>query len=658
MNEQQKKESLKPKGDTKHNLTLADDTYINKELIEKAKKDGVKLVFDRFEEQQPQCGFGSTGVCCKNCFQGPCRIIPGKSDKGICGANVDTIVARNLLRTAASGATCHTDHAKEAVLALLKIAEGKTDAYKIKDEAKLRSFAKALGKKSTGPIKKVAKEVAMEALEDFRRQEGIFGEKEGSYSNWLKIRATKERIETWSKLGILPINSDSETSHALHQTTMGNDADPIDILLSTLKMGLVDGYGGLNLATDMQDVMFGTPYLTKSEANLGVLKEDYVNIIVHGHVPLLSEKVVEWGKKLNNEAKKLGAKGINIVGMCCTGTELLMRQGIPFAGHVLQQELAIVTGIVDATVVDLQCIYPSLQDIVACYHTKLITTIDFVKIPGALHIKFDIEHADKAAKQIISEALKAYPNRKKERIYVPQEKSTVYAGFSVEAIIAALSKLNKKEPLKPLVDNIANGNIFGVAAIVGCRNPKLRGLKFHENLTKILLKNNILVVGTGCWAHAAAQEGLMTPEATEKYAGPTLKAVLKAIGEANGLTALPPALHMGSCVDNGRIGVLLGAIADYMKVPIHKLPVAGSAPEYVTEKAVAIGTYFLTLGVAVHLNPVPPVTGSKMVTGVLTEGLEDITGGKVLIGTTPEEAARVIIAHIKKKREDLGLKQV
>jgi len=631
------------------------NVYINKELIEKAKKDKVKLVFDRFEEQQPQCDFGLTGVCCKNCFQGPCRIIPGKQERGVCGANVDVIVARNLLRSAAAGATCHTDHAKEAILALLKIAEGKTKAYKIKDEKKLRTFAKLLGVKSTGDAKKVAKAVVLEVLEDFRRQEGLFHKTEGCCLNWMNIRATKERIETWRKLGILPVNADAETSHALHQTTMGCDADPINLLLSVLRMGLVDGYSGLNLATDMQDIIFGTPYLTKTTTNLGVLKEDYVNVIVHGHVPLLSEKVLEAAKKPANiaRAKALGAKGINVVGMCCTGNELLMRQGIPMAGHVLQQELAIVTGVVDATVVDLQCIYPSLQDIAACYHTKLITTIDYVKIPGALHIKFEVENADKSAQQIIDEALKAYPKRKRN-IFIPKEKTIAYAGFSVEAIIAALSKLNKKDPLKPLIDNIANGNILGVVGIVGCRNPKLRGEPFHEELTKILLKNNILVVGTGCWAHAAAQAGLMTPEATEKYAGPKLKAVLEAIGKANGLPALPPALHMGSCVDNGRIGTLLGAIADRLKVPISALPVAGSAPEYVTEKAVAIGTYFLTLGLAVHLNPIPPVTGSKLVTKVLTQDLEKITGGKVLIGTTPEAAAKAIIQHIKRKRTGLG----
>lgn len=634
---------------------LVENTFLNKELLDKAKKDKVKLIFDRYKEQQPQCPFGLTGICCKACFQGPCRIIPNAGKlQGICGANGDLIVARNLLRSAAAGASSHSDHAKEAVLALLKISQGKAKAYQIKDTNKVKDFAKLLGKNNSQNSNKLAENVALEALEDFRRQEGLFHKSEGDYLNWLRIRATKERIQLWKKLNILPISSDSETSHALHQTTMGNDADSLHIFYSLLKIGLVDGYSGLTMATDIQDMIFGTPYLTKSEANLGVLQEDYVNIIVHGHVPLLSEKVMEWSKKLKKEAEKLGAKGINVVGMCCTGNELLMRQGVKFAGHVLQQELALVTGAVEAIVVDLQCIYPSLQDIASCYHTKLITTIDFVRIPSALHIKFEVENADKCAKQIIGEALKAYPKRNKSKVYIPKEKSIVYAGFSVEAILEALSKLDKKDPLKPLVENIKKGNILGIVAVVGCRNAKLQGFKFHEELTKILLKNNILVVGTGCWAHAAAQEGLMTPEATKKYAGDKLKEVLTKIGQANNLPALPPALHMGSCVDNSRIAVLIGKLAEYLKLPIHKLPIAGTCPENATEKSFSIGMFFLTLGVSTHINPLLPITGSKLITKLMTNDMEKITGSKMLIGSSPESAAKVIIDHIKKKRKELG----
>jgi len=480
--------------------------------------------------------------------------------------------------------------------------------------------------------------------------------KEGTYLNWLRIRATKERINTWKKLGILPVNADAETSHILHQTTMGCDADPVDLLLSVMRIGLVDGYSGLTLATDIQDIIFGTPMPVKSESNLGVLKEGYVNIVVHGHVPILSEKIVEWAKKLNDTAKKVGAKGINVVGTCCTGIEVLMRQGVPIAGHVLQQEMVIATGVCDLMIVDLQCIYPSIANVAQCYHTKIVTTIDYVRIPGAIHIPFEVDKADETAKKIVKLAVDNFKNRRKNKVFIPKEKAEVWTGFSAEAIIEALKKVNRKVPLKPLVDAIKSGDIYGIVGIVGCRNPKVRGMRFHEELTKLLIKKNVLVVGTGCWAHAAAQEGLMTPEATEKYAGAKLKRVLKAIGQANGLPALPPALHMGSCVDNGRIGVLLGAIADYLKVPIPALPAAGSAPEYVTEKAVAIASFFLALGLAVHINPVPPVTGSKLVTKILTKDLEEITGGKVLIGTTPEEAAKVIVAHIRKKRKELGLK--
>jgi len=635
---------------------MAKDSWVDEKIIAKAKKEKVSLVFDRFSLQQPQCAFGGQGICCRICHNGPCKIIKGRVDKGVCGADADVIVARNWVRHTAAGANTHSDHAKEAVGVLLKVAEGKTKAYKITDEKKLRAFAKKLGVRSTGPAKQVAKAVALKAMEDFRRQEEFEVKKEGEYLNWIKLHASKERIDTWKKLGILPINPDHETSRALHQTHMGCDADPVHLLLTALRLGVTDGYGGLHMATDMQDILFGTPMLTKSMSDLGVLKKDYVNIAVHGHVPLLSEKVVEWGKKLDKEARKVGAKGINIIGVCCTGNEVLMRRGIPLAAHEMQQEMVIATGALEAMVVDTQCIYPSVQDVASCYHTKLITTLDFVRIPGAKHVPFHAETADKAAKEIIMTGVRNF-KRRPHSVYIPKKKAEVWAGFSPEMILAALSKVDKKDPLKPLIDNIANGNIRGVAALVGCRNPKLRGKKFGEKMMKILLKNNVLVVTTGCMSHAAAHDGLMNPCAVEKYCGKKLAAVLTAIGKANGLPGpIPPVLHMGSCVDNGRIETVLNAVAAKLKVPIYKLPVAASAPEYVTEKAVAIGTWALALGVTTHINPVPPVTGSELVTRVFTKDLEGITGSKVLIGTTPEDAAKAMLKHINGRRKNLGLK--
>lgn len=616
-------------------MPLAKESFYNRDLVAKAKKDGVKIVYDRFEEQQPQCGFGLAGICCRACFQGPCRIIPGKNEKGICGASADVIAARNLVRFAAAGATCHTDHAKEIVLALMKVLDRKTKNYGVKDWNKLRAISKRLGVVG-------GKNVVLEALEDFRRQEGLFHRKEGDYLNWLKINVPKERIRVWGKLDILPVSCDSETSHALHQTTMGNDADYVNLLKEVLRLGLVDGFGGLWLGTDMQDIIFGTPKLVKSEANLGLLKRDYVNIIVHGHVPLLSEKVVEWAKK----KKVRGAKGVNVVGMCCTGNEVLMRNGVGMIGHVLQQEMALVTGLVDACVVDMQCIYPSLQDIASCYHTKLITTIDFVRIPGALHLKFEVENADRAARQIVDEGVKAYYKRDVSKIYAPNEKSKMIGGFSVECIEELLGRVNKRKPLKAVLDALKKKELRGIVAVVGCRNAKLRGMKFHEGLMKEMLKRDILVVATGCGAHAAAQEGLMHGQ---KYCGPGLKRFLKRVGDANRVE-LPGVWHMGSCIDNSRIARLFVELSESAGRRVCEMPFAVSAPEMAHEKCFSIGVFYLCLGLDVHVNPLPPVGGSRNVQKLLCSDLKGILGGRVLTGNSVDSAVRVLVNSLEGKK--------
>lgn len=442
----------------------------------------------------------------------------------------------------------------------------------------------------------------------------------------------------------------------MHQTNMGMDADPINLVLATAKQGLVDGYSGLKLATDIQDILFGTPAPVVTEANLGVLKSDSVNVIVHGHVPLLSEKIVQWARILSAEAEAAGAKGIDVAGICCTGNEVLMRQGIPLATNFLAQELAIVTGAVDAMVVDVQCIMPSLARVASCYHTELITTMPIVKIPGATHIPFNLENADEAAQQIIRKVIAAYVRRDPRKVHIPNHRTKIMAGFSVEAITGALSRLNLDQPLKPLVDNIANGNIVGVVATVGCNNVKVTQDLFHVEMVKELIKNNVLVVATGCSGHALAKAGLMNSEGTELFAGETLKSVLTALGEAAGLGApLPPVLHMGSCVDNSRIGDLVTVIAHYLGVDTAALPVAASAPEPQHEKALSIGTWAVTMGITTHLGVVPPVLGSKAVTELLTQGLTDVIGGKFYVETDPLLAAQGLITDIRAKRSALGL---
>jgi carbon-monoxide dehydrogenase catalytic subunit len=619
-----------------------------RKLIEKAKKENVELIFERFEKQKPQCFFGISGGCCKNCFQGPCRIIPGKSEKGICGANADVIAIRNILRMCSAGASAHVDHAREVLLALDAIVHNKTKAYKIKDETKLRRIAKSLGKKYKGEIKKVAEEVVKEGLEDFRRQHGVFHIRgEGKYLNWLRINANEERKERWKELGILPINFDLEISRAQHATTLGNDADLLSLILQTLRIGLVDGYA-MHLSTNMQDIIFGTPRLIEAEANLGTIKKDYVNIAVHGHVPLLSQKIVEWAKKLENKARRVGAKGVNVIGVCCSGHEVLMRYGISIASHILESELPIVTGALEAMVVDTQCIYPSLQDVASCYHTKIITTM-VAKIPKAMHIPFSVEKADEMAKKIVLEAINNFKNRGK-KIFIPKQKTKVITGFSVETILELLSKLNKKDPLKPLIDSIVEGKVRGIAAVIGCRNIKAKK-KFGEKLIKILLKNNVLVLTTGCIAHAAAQEGLMERNA-KKFAGKGLREFLEKIEKVSHFP-IPCVWHMGSCVDNSRIETLVNLISNKLKVPIPKLPLVASAPEWMTEKSIAIAFWALALGISTHLNPFPPIASSENTKKFLMEELEDITGAKILVGETPEDAAKVMLEHIENKRKEL-----
>ncbi|MEE8471651.1 MAG: anaerobic carbon-monoxide dehydrogenase catalytic subunit [Dehalococcoidia bacterium] len=624
----------------------------DRELLDKAHAEGLVTGRDRLAAMQPQCGFGELGTCCRMCYMGPCRIDPfGEGpQEGVCGAGPDTIVARNLLRECVGGAASHMGHARHVALLLKQVGEGKVKGYEIKGKAKLLSLAQGLGIATKGRnIKAVAVDVADVALNDFGRQDG-------EPMAWLKLRAPKKEFEMWKDLGILFSNPHNELEEAMHRTSMGNDADPVNLLLALLRMGLADGYAGLYMGTDLQDVLFGVPKPVQVEANMGVLKVDSVNLAVHGHNPLLSEKVLEWAGKMEGEAKAAGAKGVNVVGVCCTGNELTMRHGVPMAGHNLQSELILVTGAVDEMVVDIQCIWPHAAELAGCYHTAMVTTDPMVKIPGATHIEFHHDNADEKAQEIVRTAIEAYKRRDKARVNIPKYKSTVIAGLSVEAIIDVLKKVDAKDPLKPVIDNIVNGNILGAVGFVGCPSLKLRDTAMTERMTKVLLQNNVLVVTTGCTAHILGQAGFMNTEAAGKYCSDGLKAVLTAVGEAAGLGgALPPVWHMGSCLDNCRIADLLAALAAKLDIKISQLPVAGSAPELVQEKAISIGTFFLALGLTVHLAPAPRILGSPVVTKVLTQDLPSITGGRAYVETDPEKAALGLIEDIKSKRKLLGL---
>ncbi len=608
-------------------------------MLREAEKQGLETAWDRFEAQQPQCGFGQLGVCCRNCNMGPCEIDifgEGGPTKGVCGATADIIVARNLLRMIAAGAAAHSDHGRDIAHTLLLTAEGKGGGYQIKDEEKLKTLAAEYGIETKKRGKeKIALDLAKAIYAEFGKQEGPIQ---------FTLRAPEKRVELWQNLGIDPRGVDREIVECMHRTHIGVDNDYVNIVLHGLRTSIGDGWGGSMIATELSDVLFGTPSPVKAVANLGVLREDEVNVIVHGHEPTLSEMIVAAAAdtELLKLAKKQGANGINVAGICCTGNEVLMRHGVPIAGNFLQQELAIITGAVEAMVVDVQCIMPALPELADCYHTKIISTSPKAKFPGATHVEFHEEKAYEIAKEIVKTAVENYQNRKAELVKIPDESTECMVGFSVEAILSALGG-----SLDPLLDAVKSGAIKGIAGVVGCNNPKVKHDYSHLTLVKELIKRDILVVNTGCNAIACAKAGLLLPEAAEQ-AGEGLKGVCKALG-------IPPVLHMGSCVDISRILVACAAIADALGVDISDLPVAGAAPEWMSEKAVSIGAYVVASGIYTVLGTVPPVLGSSNVTKLLTEGAEGVVGAKFAVEVDPLKAADLITDHIEGKRKALGI---
>lgn len=607
-------------------------------MLEIAHQEGIETVWDRLSKQQPQCGYCSLGTSCRICSMGPCRVDPfGEGpQKGVCGADADIIVARNLARTIAAGAASHSDHGRDILETLHRVGEGKTDVYKISEPAKLRRLAAEYGLATDDKTdQQIAAALAWEMMEDFgmRRERLPFVK-----------RAPKARQEIWDKTGVTPRGIDRENVEALHRTHMGVDNDWVNILLHAVRTSLSDGWGGSMLATELSDILFGTPTPHMALVNLGVLRADMVNIILHGHNPMLSEVIVAASQDLEiiKLAQSKGANGINLAGLCCTGNEVLMRKGIPMAGNHLMQELCIITGAVELMVVDYQCIMPAVTETARCFHTKVISTFDKAKFPGAEHVHFDPEHGLEIGKQIVRMAVENFTNRVPGRVRIPVEPVPLMSGFSIEAILGALGGTPQ-----PLVDAIVNGSIRGAVGIVGCNNPKIKQDLGHTELTKRLIENDILVVVTGCATVADGKAGLMVPAAAD-LAGPGLRAVCKALG-------IPPVLHLGSCVDNTRILVLAAALANHLGVDISALPLAGAAPEWYSEKAVAIGAYVVASGIYTVLGVAPPVFGSLNVVKLLTEGLEGVFGATFAVEPDPNRAAVLIRRHIESKRAGLGL---
>jgi len=610
------------------------------EMLRIAEEEGYETVFTRVEEIKP-CPIGRDGACCKHCFMGPCRLV-GKTTRGVCGATLDTVVARNLARAIAVGAASHGDHGRDMALTLLAAAEGEAPDYRVRDLQKLLEVADILGVPYRDrDANEIARDVALKILAEFGQQKGEL--------TYLK-RAPLRRQEIWRKLGIAPRGIDREVVDLLHRTHIGNDQDAEHLLLGAMRCALADGWGGSMYSTDITDILFGSPAPLKTRANLGALKEDEVNIVVHGHEPIFSEMMVLAvnDPELIEYARSKGAKGINLAGICCTGNETLMRQGIPTVGNFLSQELALLTGAVDLMAVDVQCIMQALAPLAEQFHTKFVTTSPKVKIKGAIHVEFDESRALEIAKELVKMAIDNFPNRGKVRI--PKHVSEVVAGFSHEYITYALGGYYRGS-FRPLNDAVIQGRIRGVAGVVGCNNPRSTQDYAHEYIVRELIKNDVLVVQTGCGAIASAKYGMLLPEMMEEV-GPGLREICEATG-------LPPVLHMGACVDNTRILTVASQMATEggLGEDIADLPAVGIAPEWMSEKALAIGTYFAASGVYVIFGVGSPIKASEEVQRIMTEGWERTVGGKLEFVEDPEEIVRRALEHIDKKRAALGLEE-
>lgn len=615
-------------------------------LLENGKKVGADSWQQRVKNQTPHCGFGEAGTCCRICSMGPCRITR-KSPRGICGCDVHGIVGRNFLRFTAGGSATHSDHGREICHTLYQAKEGGN--YQVKDPEKLVRIAKEWGVETEGKdIYDLAHEIAELGLMEYGKPFGT--------QRFLK-RAPEHTQELWHNAGIEPRAIDREVSTALHMTHMGNTSLPEALVRQALRCGLSDGWGGSMMGTELSDVLFGTPKPIDSTANIGVMEKDMVNIIVHGHDPSLSEMIVYYANdpEMIALAKSVGAKGINIAGVCCTANEVAMRHGIPMAGNFLSQENVVLTGACEAIVVDVQCIFPALGPLSKCFHTKFITTSPICRMPDSEFIQFSAENAGDNAKAIVKMAVENFKNRKQELVNIPNQVQKTRVGYSVEAIVKVLdgvanSQVDQFGTTKPLLECITSGVLRGAVAMVGCNNPKVRPDTAHIELMKKMLENDIIVIVSGCSAQAAAKAGLMDPEKAKDYCGAGLKRVCE-------LAGIPPVLHMGSCVDISRMLILAAELAKDSGLNISQLPVVGCAPEWMSEKAVSIGNYVVASGLDTYLGVDPYVSGSSEICDLLTgeDGINKWVEAKYTVEKDIEKLGDMMIERIEQKRAALGI---
>ena len=610
-----------------------------REMLLRAKQLGIDTAFDRFDAQKPQCSFGMAGICCKICTMGPCRITP-KSPRGICGADADLIVARNLLRSAAAGAAQHGMHAREVILSLKWAAEGKLD-IPIVGKQKVKDVAKAFGiKTSHRSFKKIASEVADVLLEDLSRTVP------GEYRT-IKAFAPPERQKVWEELDILPISAYHEVFEAYHRSGQSTDGDWRSIMQQFLRCGLAFTFSGVMGASIATDSLFGVGDVVTSKVNIGALEKGYVNIAVHGHLPTLVSEIVKVGKdeKFIELAKSKGAKGIRFYGICCSGLAAMYRYGgvIPLSNAV-SAELVLATGALDLWVADVQDVFPSIMDVARCFKTVVVTTSDSARLPGAERYEYDHHHSNigqtrQLAEQIVTRAIESFEARKGIPVYIPPYEVEAEVGFSVEYIAKRFGGF------EPIAQALKNGKILGIVNMVGCNNPKVLYEKAIVDVADVLIKNNVLILSNGCASFPLMKLGYCTKDAAKK-AGEGLQEFLG--------NDLPPVWHVGECIDNTRSSGIFGGLAKECGHKIYEMPYAFTSPEWGNEKGIDAALGFRLMGVSSYHCVEAQIHGSKNVIEFLKEGTRELLGSTMNVDTDPISLGNKIVEDIKKKRKALG----
>lgn len=634
-------------------------------IIESAHHKGILEIGDRYEMTKvSQCRFGLEGLCCRLCLQGPCRTsLTGKSVLlrsrlasglppfvlpvvGLCGAKSYTLVARHLDRMIAGGCSSHAGHAKELLMALQKMAEGKSD-YRITDPAKLKALFARSGMQVTDD------KLVQTAAEFFSKDFTSLDPERPVES--VRSLVTDKLLKLWDSHSVLPFNVLDSIQDTVHRSSMGVDSDPVPMLFGGIHTAIAD-LASMQLSTGLSDALFGTPKLVRSKANLGVLDAGSINIAIHGHSPFLAEAVISAAKEMESIAKGAGANRFNIIGICCTGNEALMRRGVPLASSFSSQELVILSGLLDAMVVDYQCIMPSISSVRRCYHTRLITTEPVGHLVGATHVEITPETAKDAARTILQLAAEAYKNRGDEGIEIHPRAAEVVAGFSLEQITELFSKVRPDDPMGYFADVLRSGKLKGVALFAGCRNLRTFEKKDIIMIATELLRHDILILATGCNAVEFATKSFMDPKKVAEVAGPGLQAFLSELSSANNIPdGLPCVWHMGSCVDNSRYANFATEIAKKMGVEIKDLPFVATAPEAMHEKAVSIGTWLVAMGFPTHVGTMQYISGSPLVTEVLENTARDVYGGFFIFERTSDIAAKRLYSVIEYRRWKLGL---